>query len=361
MRFNSSLRNIAIPLGVAALAVSACGTETSEGSGTDDTLLDAEELNEQGVSALSLAFDQVGEGRAFSADLAVGMQMDLGALGQTMEFDADLSTPMAHTESDTDGEQYTVIDLAPLMDATVASMGEAGSTDASEMLDGDLSMEQWQSGSTLIVDSGGFGQLLSQNIGVENPFPDDVFTVDLDQLSEAVGSEDVATAMSGQIAPDPVEMAQVLRDALGESAVDDGSGQRFSGTIDFSDYSSAFGQDPSDMLGGMDDPLEQMGLDAGEFLSIFLDVDADVEVTLDDGAVDTVRFDVDLTPMFAATQDMLGEQAGGIGGLFTDATFDMTMLMDYDFDESIDVALPEGDFLDATDEFIDVFGDLGAS
>ena len=43
--------------------------------------------------------------------------------------------------------------------------------------------------------------------------------------------------------------------------------------------------------------------------------------------------------------------------LFGDATFTMEMVMDYDLDATVDVVIPEGDFPDATDDFLSVYGD----
>ena len=374
---------------VAGLSLAACGGDASESSSETEaqpteteteteaqpteteTLPDAVELTEeadaQGVSALSLAFDQASETVSYRAEMAMGMNMSMAELGQSISFEADPATPMVFVEVDADGEQYARMDLAPMMNALMSQAG-AGA-DASEVLGGgDLSMEFWQDADVLIMDVGGFGPLLEQNLGAANPFPADVFTVDLEQLSGSIDGVDVASAFSGQTAPDPVEMAEVLREVLGESAVADASGDRFSGTITFLDYARAFGQDPDDMFGGMDASFEQMGMDAEAFASIFDDITADVEVALDDGAVDTVRFDVDLSPMFDGLMNALSSDPSmteadedEMRSVIENMSFEMTMLMNYDIDVAVDVQIPEGDLPDATDEFVDIFEAVGAN
>ena len=72
------------------------------------------------------------------------------------------------------------------------------------------------------------------------------------------------------------------------------------------------------------------------------------EVTLADGAVDTLRFDLDMSSVVAAA----AAEAGG--GDLSGGTFVMTLLMDYDIDPSIDVVVPTGDFPDGTDQYLDL-------
>lgn len=353
-----------------ALALTACGSGSDDAGPVvvDNTLLDAEELTEaadtQGVSALALAsaFGEVADTTSYRAELAMGMNMDMGALGQAISFPADPANAMVFIESDAEGQQYTLVDMAPMMSAMLDSAGTG--IDATAMLGGDLSMETWVDGSVITMDLGGFAAILAQTPGAEM-FPAEVFTVDVSQLPDGVGGPQIASQLAGQAAPDPVEMASVLREALAASDTLEGSGDEFSGTIGFLDYSRAFGQDPSSMLGGMDATFEQLGgADVGQAMfDLFSEMEVDVAVTLDNGAIDTLRFDIDMSMLFSELPKIMAESGmseAELAGsdMLSDATFEMTMLMDYDIDPSIDVIVPEGDFPDATADFLSVFGEL---
>lgn len=369
MRVGSSIdgmKKSVVPVVIGtALTVAACGSSSSDEAApiVDDTLLDAAELTESaealGVSALSLAFDQTADAAAYRAELAMGMTMDMGIVGQTISFPADPANAMVFIESDAEGQQYTRVDLAPMMSAMLGSAG-AG-TDVTEMLGGDLSMETWLDGSTMTMDMGGFGAILAQTPGAD-VFPTETFTVDVSQMAEGIGGPEVASMLAGQAAPDPVEMAKVLNEVLVASGTIEGSDTSFSGTIGFLDYSRAFGQDPDAMLGGMDATFEQLGgQDVGAaMLSVFEEMDVDVAVTIAEGAIDTLRFDIDMSVLFAELPTIMAEagmsEADLAGSdMLADATFEMTMLMDYDLDPSIDVIVPAGDFPDATADFLSVF------
>ncbi len=345
----------------AAVALVACGSDASDSQVTDTQLPDADQLvddaEELGVSPLALAFDQTASATAYRVTMAIGMNLEMGpAMGGAMHLEADLATPMMTMESDAEGQQYTVVDLAPMMEATM----EASGANVSALFGDDLGMETWLDGTTLYADLGGFSDLMAMS---GTSFPSDRFSVDLTQLGTAIGGADVASALSGQAAPDPVEMAEVLRDVLTDV---DGDGTSYSGTIGFLDYARAFGQDPSSMLGGSSTGFgDLLGDDGAQaIVDLFDEVQAEVDVTLADGAVDVIRFDVDLAPMFsglvdavvATGQEISDAERAEAESMFADATFDMTMLLDYDIDASVDVVVPTGDFPDATADFENLFG-----
>jgi hypothetical protein len=346
---------IAMPIVLSALALSACGSAGIEQEAQIDEV--AETLPE--VTPLAAAFARTSESTAYRAEMAMGMNMELGALGQAISFPADPATPMIFMEADADGEQHMLIDMGPMMNAMLGP-------DAASTMGGDLSMETWLSGSTMTMDMGGFGPLLQQTPGAAEVFPGEIFTVDVLRLGEGLGGPEVAAAIAGQAAPDPVEMVDVLRDALADAKSVDGADDRFAGQISFSDYSRAFGQDPDAMLGGMDAMFEQLGGAGGSdaFIRVFEEIVVDVDVTVTDGAVDTIRFDMDMSPIWSALPDLMaatGEEMSAsdraeFDEMFADATFEMTMLMDYDIDPTVDVVVPTGDYPDATDQFLDVFG-----
>ncbi|BAN04140.1 hypothetical protein [Ilumatobacter coccineus] len=364
-------------IGTSALLVSACGSGSDDAEGVDvpepvvdDTLLDADELTESaealGVSALSLAFEQTAGANAYRAELAMGMTMDMGALGQTISFPADPANAMIFIESDAEGQQHTLVDMAPMMSAILESSGAGGGVDATTLLGGDLSMETWLDGSIMTMDMGGFGAILAQTPGAAG-LPADVFTVDVSRLGDGLGGPEITSTLAGQAAPDPVEMAQVLNETLVASGAIEGTDDAFSGTIGFLDYSRAFGQDPSAMLGGMDATFEQLGgTDVAQaMLDVFESMDVDVAITLAEGAIDTLRFDIDMSVLFAELPAILAESGmsdADLAGsdMLADSTFEMTMLMDYDLDPSIDVVVPAGDFPDFTDDFLTIFDDAVA-
>ncbi len=357
-------RALAIAVTSAAL-VAACGSDSSPETSESRQLPDADELIEDaealGISPLALALDQTASAAAYRMQMSMGMDMSMGGLGQTLSFPADPATPYLFVDVDAEQEQHLRIEMGPMMDAMLGSAMGDGS--ASDLLGGDLDMEMWQSGSTMIMDVSGFGAILSQAPQTAGIFPADVFTIDLARLGEGIGGAEMASALVGQAAPDPVELLNVLRDQLDDPAL---SGDTFSGTIGFLDYATAFGQDPTAMTGAFGDTLPDVDLSA--MFAVFDEVEVDVSVTVEGSAVDTIRFDVDLTPLFGALPEIMSGVAGDeavsqaeldmMASMLEDSTFSMTMLLDYDLDPSIDVVIPTGDFPDATDQLLDGFGGL---
>lgn len=345
-------RIIAVTAGAAAV-LAACGSSSPE-STAEETLPDAENLIEdadaQGISPLALAFEQAVDASSYRAEIAMGMTMSLGAEG-SIEFPADPSTPTSFVEVDAEGEQYTLVDLAPVMRAMLGPSGPGEGADAAGLLGGDLSMETWQAGSTITIDVGGFAPMLQQNGGSAGVFPAEVFTVDVDRLAEGLGAPEVAASMTGQAAPDPAEMASVLRDALTDA--DSADGERYAGTLTLAEFSAAFGQDVEALLDALGTTGEISGSDAAEMQNLFDDVTVDVEVVLAAGVVDTLRFDIDFSTVMAA---LAIAETPGASDVPADATFAMTMLMDYEIDPSIDVVVPTGDFPDGTDQYLDLLG-----
>ena len=348
-------RLVAITVG-ATVVLGACGSSSPERSDSDeaadaveDSLPDADELIDEaeslGITPLALAFDQAAEAAAHRAEIAMGMTMSLGPAG-TIDFPADPATPMSFVEVDSDGEQYTRVDLAPMMSAMLGSSG----LDATGIFGGDLSMETWLSGSTITIDLGGFAPMLEQNadVGVfpAGAFPGEVFTIDVARLADGLGAPEVASAITGQAAPDPVEMAEVLGDALADA--DEIGGDRYAGTLTLAEYSAAFGQDVGALLGTLGATGEITDGAAASMQELFDTVTVDAEVTLADGAVDTLRFDLDMSPVVAA----MAAEAGG--GDLSGGTFVVTLLMDYEIDPSIDVVVPTGDFPDGTDQYLEL-------
>lgn len=344
------------------LILAACGsTPTQESS--DDVLPDAdaplERAEGDGVSALSAALEQTSTATSYRATTATGLAFDLGALGQSMEFEADLANPTSLIEVDADGDQYLRVDVAPMANAFLGGMDSTGS------LGEDSTLEMWLDGSTVTMDLGAFGPLAGQGGDASTLDPEQIFTVDLDRLADGLDTPQIAAAVTSQPAPDPVQMASVLTEVLGDSAQIDGD--TYSGTLSLSDYAAAFGSGADSMLGGMDAAFSELGgAGAADAMADLLDdITVDVSMTLADGAVDVVRFELDLTPIWKALPEIMQEGGGDIGAgglgdmsqLLADATFEMTMLLDYDLDPTIDVVAPQGDFPDATDTFLEIYGD----
>ncbi|MEL6892472.1 MAG: hypothetical protein AAFP84_12795, partial [Actinomycetota bacterium] len=201
----------------AFVALAACGggsdTETSE------QLPDVP----QGFSPLAAALDETSAATSFRTSMAMGMNMTMGApIDMTMAFDADLDRALLVIESDADGEQYYVMDLVPMMEGMFESM-DLGVNPVDE-LGGDLSMEGWIDGTTMLLDVGGFGAILEQQAPGQSILPADRFTIDVAELGAGLGGPEIAAMLSGQTAPDPIAMAETLRDALDDV---DGSGDAF--------------------------------------------------------------------------------------------------------------------------------------
>lgn len=326
---------------VSTLALAACGSDADDAGqlpDADQLINDAEEL---GISPLALALDQTASAPAFSMEMALGMTMDLG-MGDAIEFAADPSNPVMVADIDAEGQQHMVMDLGAMLDG----MGTGGA------LGDDLGIEIWVDGTTMYADYGSMGAMMSTaGLGL----PDGVFSVDLaalaDATGDAFGGADLASSISGQAMPDPVEMANVLKEVLTDA---EGDGTTYSGTIGFLDYARAMGQDPTDVSGGLGD-LDGM-VDVDALMAIFDGIEVEVEVTVVDGAADVIDYSIDMSSMFTGMAEAMGGDGefGDFGAMFADATMTMEMIMDYDIDATIDVQLPEGDVVDATQQFIEL-------
>jgi len=337
-----TIESMRTPLAIAAvstLALAACG------SGGDDAgqLPDAEQLiddaEQLGISPLAVAFGETAAAPAFQMEMSVGMSMDIG-FGDAIDIEADPSRPMITAAYDVEGEQHMVMDMGAIMDAA----GVGG------LLGDDIGMEMWLDGTTMYADLGSPGPMMSSaGLGI----PDGIFTVDLSAVGASVGGADIATSVTGQAMPDPVELATVLGEVLTDV---EGDGSSYTGTIGFLDYARAMGQEPADLTGGLGDLSAGDGALVGPMLEAFETLEVAVAVELEGEAVDTVRFDVDMAPLFTAMLEAFGD-AGAEGDvmsrMFADATMTMVMVIDYDIDPSIDVQIPEGDFPDVTADFVE--------
>lgn len=351
-----------VPIVSTALLLAACGPTGGDDSSPAEVLPDAAAWN----SGLTAAVD-AGSHRV---TMAMGMNVDMGMLGEAMSFEADLDTPLMVAESDADGDQHLVFTPTSMMDGALGAAGSAAFGD-------DLAMEIWQSDATMLVDLGGFADVLDQAGESASMLPGDVFSVDIARLAEAGGADiDATTVLSGQQAPDPIEIATMVRDGLDDVVEDPDDPNHFTGTISFDEFNTALGQGSDGVLGELGSPFD--AADGADMVAALSEAVAEIVVEVDmrladDGSADLVRFDVDLSPMWAALPEVmsasgdvegasemgdLGEMGEMFAELFANMTFEMTVLLDYDVDVAVDVELPAGEFPDATDQFLELVGQL---
>lgn len=342
-----------------ALVLAACG---SDGSADPDTPDVGEVLPEVDV-ALAAALTNTGQAEAFHVDMAIGFDMDMGF--EAMSFEADLSRPTIRYDVDAEGEAYMLFDLGSMMGQMADSMGGMGDLDGMDL--GAAQMEYWIDGDQMTIDMSSFGAALTGagDLSAVGPPFDEMFsgpfTIDASQLAVADGFT-AAQDLTGQSFPNPREIAASLADSLGgDVETIDGDGTRYRGTISFLEMGAVFGEDEpfgpaGDAFDGLvDDPAAA----AEAFEDVFGDLTADVEVTIEGDAVDVIRIDADLSPIFsnfgelaAATGEPISEdELAMMEVFFADITFGYSLLMDFDLDPSIDVQIPVGDFPDFTDQF----------
>ena len=355
-----SVKRSTVPLlASTALVLAACG---SDGSADPDTPDVGEVLPDVEV-ALAAALVNTGAAEAFHVDMAIGFEMDMGFEG--MSFDADLSRPTIQYDVDAEGEAYMLFDVGAMMGQMADSMGDAGDLGGVDL--DSARMEYWIDGDLMTIDMSSFGAAMGAAGDLSQmgaPFDQmfaGPFTIDAGQLAVADGFS-AAQDLTGQSLPNPREIAAALAESLGDDVeVVDGDNSRYRGTISFLEMGAVFGDDEpfgpaGDAFDGLvDDPAAA----AAAFEDVFGDLTADVEVTIDGDAVDVIRIDADLSPIFsnfgelaeATGQPMAEEELAMMEVFFADVTFGYSLAMDFDLDPSIDVEIPAGDFPDFTDQF----------
>ncbi len=299
------------------------------------------------VEVLNAALVEASAASSFRASVSLGMDMSI--MGQEMLLVADPEQPLTVIEVDADGETYTEVDMAPMMNALTSSFGN-GDADA---FSDDLGMQIWESDGEMVVDLGDIGPLMQAG-GTAADIPAGPFTVDLTQLDDGITARDTAVQLSGQAAPDPTAIAEMLRDHLSAVVDVDGDPNHFTGTMSLQDYAAVDGGDPDEMFAGLD--TDMLGAESvGELEAMFSDITVHVDVELaDQGSVDTVEMTMDMAPLIEAMFASMGDASMGADAMSGDMRYIVTILTNFDIDDSIDVEVPSGDFPDHTDEFIEM-------
>ena len=355
----------ALFVGCVALGTAACGS--SDPDAVDDTVAEGSVLpaaptvpgEPDAAAALAQALGELGDSTGSYRVVGYSAQVNrIPAAGIDIEQQIDPTRPTSVGEVDADGDVHATLDLS----AMFAGMGgPAGALDQ-------IGIETWQNSERAVIDTEDYAALLeiapSADLG---PFAPGVFTVDLSGSS--VGTADFARLMGASAPVSPADLANVLQNSLTDVAGVPGDPARFTGTTDFATFVALQGNDIAAAAAGAATGLAPMlGADPSVVTEMYVDfyetTTVDIEFAIGaGGAVESVHSTADLSGIYAhlAESDLIEREADReqIVELFSGAETRIEQLVQFEFDDSIAVELPTGDFEDRTVEMVEMFAAAG--
>jgi hypothetical protein len=231
-----------------------------------------------------------------------------------------------------------------------------------------IGIETWQNAERVVIDTEDYATLLevapSADLG---PFAPGIFMVDLSGRS--VGTAEFARLMGASAPVSPADLANALRDSLSDVGQVPGDPMRFTGSTDFATFVALQGSDIELAAAGAATGLAPMlGADPAVVTEMYVEfyenTTVDVEFAIGaDGAVESVHSTADLSGIYAhlAESELIEREADReqIVELFSGAETLLEQLIEFEFDDSIEVELPTGDFEDRTAEIVAILAAAG--
>ncbi len=381
LRSRASVRT-AIALSVAfSLLTAACGSEDiagtlAEGLPTAQASPDSaatEPSNDpdpdpplgDGVDALLAVLSDTGESGSFRVSATTGQTLRSSALGLDQVQEADPARPTTIVEVAENGDSYIFVDLGPVFAALAAGDPvTAAALDATQL-------RMWTSADSLVIDSTGYQAVADLNPGADlGPFTPGIGVVDLNRLG-GLGGADLAEALVGNVAS-PMELAARLPTALDDIAQDPDNALIFTATASYSAMIEATGGDVQTAARGVAVGIAPaIGLSVDELAAFYEryygSVQADLVITAtQDGRLASIGITTDLSSVysevFSATSGLdLGMSEADLTDTreqFADTVWIIETLSTFEFDDSIVVAPPSGDFEDRTELALTFFAEL---
>jgi hypothetical protein len=311
------------------------------------------------AAALAQALDELGAATGSYRVLGYAGQVNrIPTAGVDIDQQIDPARPTSVGEVDAEGDVHATIDLAP----TFAAMGGP----AAEI--DQIGIESWQNSERAVIDTEDYAALLEIAPGADlGPFAPGIFTVDLN--SSTVGTSDLARLMGGSAPVSPAGLAAALQNSLTDIAGVPGDPSRFTGSTDFATYVALQGNDIRGAAAAVATPLAPLlGADPAAVTDLYVNfyerTSVDVEFSIGaDGAVERVHAMADLSDIYAhlAESDVVGNAAerDEVAEVFAGAEMRVEQLVEFEFDDSIAVELPAGDFEDRTAEMVAMFEAAG--
>ena len=351
--------------GCLAVAATACGS--SDPDSTSETVAEGSVLpasptvpgEPDAAAALAQALDELGKAAGSYRVVGYSGQINrVPAAGIDIEQEIDPARPTSVAEVDAEGDVHATIDLSALF----ASLGGP----AAEI--DQISIESWQNSERAVIDTEDYAALLEISPDAElGPFAPGIFTVDLS--GSTVGTADFARLLGGAAPVAPADLADALQNSLTDVAVVADDPSHFTGSTDYATFVALQGNNIEAAAAGAATGLAPtLGADLRTVTDIYVEfyeqTSVDVEFAIGaDGAVESVRSTADLTGIYEhlAASDLIEHEADReeIVELFSDAEMSVEQLVVYEFDDSIAVELPAGDFEDRTVEMVAMFEAAG--
>jgi hypothetical protein len=325
-------------IGAVVVAVAACG-----GGDAGVETVDASKTVEAAIG-------EAAQADAYRVTSYTGQRQLVPALGLDIDAPIDPAQPTIVVEVDAAGENHTVIELASIL--------PPGTPDAER-----LGAEIWQNASSIVADTTAYQLILDANpaadLGVFRP---GIWSADLTSIDADGG--DLVAALGGS-GLDPRELGASFLSAIEGIAVDPVDPTAFSASTTYGAFVRATGQDVDLLARTASDGVSRaLGTDTDVLASVYAEVyeNAPTELSIEivDGRLRALDARVDLAAVWsglAEAVDDLGLDVGAtdraaLAEAAVEPVYELELRSEFEFDDSIDVAVPDGPAEDRTAELV---------
>jgi len=355
---------------LAALVATACGSSDSAQSVIDavptvEAAADDASSPEAGSELLLAALGEVADPGPFRVSSTTAQTLTSSALGLDQVQEADPTRPTTVIEVGEGGDSYLFLDLGPVFAPLAA--GDPAVTAALDT----TRLEMWTSADELVIDATGYQAIADLNPAADlGPFNPGIGVIDLSRLG-GLGGADLAEALVGSVVS-PAELAARLPTVLDNIVQDPSDPLRYTATAGYGSVLEAMGADLEITTRGIAvgvAPAIGLSVDdlAAFYQRYYATVPAELVITLtEDGALNSISVTTDLSTVYAEifSDDSglsLGLSTGELADtreLFADTVWVIEAISVFEFDDTIVVTPPTGDFEDRTGVALEFFAEL---
>jgi len=318
-----------------------------------------------GGELLLAALSQATDPGPFRVSSTTAQVLRSSALGVDQVQEADPERPTTVIEVSGSGDSYLFLDLGPIFAPLAA--GDPAVTAALDT----TRLEMWTSADALVIDATGYQAIADLNPAADlGPFNPGIGMIDLNRLG-GLGGADLAEALVGGVV-NPAELAARLPAILANIVPDPLDPLLYTATSDYAPLLEAMGADLVTTTRGVAigiAPAIGLSVDdlAAFYQNYYASVTAELVIALTpDGALSSISVTTDLSSVYT---EIYSEGTGldlGLGAaeladtreLFADTVWIIEASSVFEFDDTIVVSPPTGDFEDRTDVALEFFAEL---
>jgi len=302
----------------------------------------------------------------YRVSTSTGQVVRSTALGVDQVQELNPSRPTMVAEVAPNGDSNIFVDLGPLF---AASAG--GNPEVAAALD-QTSLELWISAETLVIDATGYQPIADLNPTAElGPFEPGIGVIDLKRIGD-IGGRELLEALVGSGVVDPVILAENLPNALDDITQDPADPLLFTAKASYAAALQAQGADLESATRAVAvgiAPAIGVSVDelAGFYQRYYESLPAQIAITLDgDGALVSFGVTADLSSVYQAIGSpdsgidvgMSDDELADFRELFADTLWIIESVTTFEFDDSIVIVPPSGDYEDRTDKALEFFAEL---